>query len=613
MSESVPPGLAPWLTELEVLAPALRPPLASCARALDALVGPVRSRAQPAGGQPDGYDGLDRRGPFDRLLLSDLSLLELAPDEFLRRVGTGELGYLRLELREPRRGRRIVALLDAGPDQLGMPRLVQLAALFVLSRRARLAGATLEWRLAQRPDVRGHGVSRDELAAFLAAASLADLDLDAAPGRAGSAEPAANAGPGAATGAKPGAATGAKPTATADTKPAAPAPPEPDERWIIGPAPQPGVRATHWLELVDVAGPDGDHVDVTLHRPGREVRRIRLPHLHPAAQSELFLAPFGRRAAAPSSSRKVAAWGPLPEGLGEARAVRFLPGTRQLAVLFGERDVLLWSVSKAETAGVPKARHKRSPGGEVVAVGYRRQRARHITLAEGGLRADGSEPRPFEAGVAPPPGGLGFVLPDDTGRFLTADGDLWGERRGRMRPLGPKVLAVGGSVSHLYLLLEEPRPDGAPVVRLHLVEPGGLRPVGGTASGGLGAAFYGEVGTCLVAHPDHVDCLLPWMADTTRYPLGGPAPAPGSGVLGVRFTNARPGTPPQEWRYAPIWVPPPGALVHRGDDQLPIPLPRAPTAAAVDPFGRLLALISVEGTVELWSLETGEALMLRSW
>ncbi len=44
---------------------------------------------------PDGYDGIGRRGSYDRLLASEWLIHDELPDEFLRRVVSGEHAFLR--------------------------------------------------------------------------------------------------------------------------------------------------------------------------------------------------------------------------------------------------------------------------------------------------------------------------------------------------------------------------------------------------------------------------------------------------------------------------------------------------------------------------------------
>lgn len=138
----LPPGIEPWGEALAALTPALATALLPMVHALDDLIGRRHSTAGDEG-PPDGYDGLAARGVPERLLMSEWLLADELPLEFLRRAATGELLYLAQARRRPLRAGRVVALVDNGPDQLGAPRLAQLAALVVLHRRARASGTEL--------------------------------------------------------------------------------------------------------------------------------------------------------------------------------------------------------------------------------------------------------------------------------------------------------------------------------------------------------------------------------------------------------------------------------------------------------------------------------------
>ena len=135
--------LARWEASLALFSPTFRGALGPWLGPLRLALGPQPGRARPGGGEPDGYDGLSRRGPPERLLMGDWLLAEEAPDEFLRRAAEGELGYLRLARIEPVGARRCVALFDVGPELLGAPRLALVALLVCLARRAEAAGALL--------------------------------------------------------------------------------------------------------------------------------------------------------------------------------------------------------------------------------------------------------------------------------------------------------------------------------------------------------------------------------------------------------------------------------------------------------------------------------------
>lgn len=145
----LPPPLAPWASLLEIFPTDLARSLGPLVQRLDVAIGPLRSAFQWGQGEPDGYDGLARRGLYERLIVSDWLLADELPEEFFRRAATGEHSFLKLAHRERAQARSCVALFDAGPTQLGAPRLAQLASLIVLARRAQLANARFEWGILQ--------------------------------------------------------------------------------------------------------------------------------------------------------------------------------------------------------------------------------------------------------------------------------------------------------------------------------------------------------------------------------------------------------------------------------------------------------------------------------
>src|SRR6187549_2640641 len=55
-------------------------------------------------------------------------------------------------LEAPARGRTLLSIFDAGPGQLGSPRIVQIAVIIALARRADEAGAAFCWGLLQDPE-----------------------------------------------------------------------------------------------------------------------------------------------------------------------------------------------------------------------------------------------------------------------------------------------------------------------------------------------------------------------------------------------------------------------------------------------------------------------------
>src|SRR6187399_1615164 len=147
----LPPSLVPWRVQLERFPEEIALGLAPLVQRLAAAVGPLAS-AYLGSEQPDGFDGVSPRGEYQRLLASEWLLADEEPDEFLRRAAMREHLFLRLAERDPKGCKRSIALFDAGPSQLGSPRLAHLAMLAVLERRALAAGAEFEFGVLQRPE-----------------------------------------------------------------------------------------------------------------------------------------------------------------------------------------------------------------------------------------------------------------------------------------------------------------------------------------------------------------------------------------------------------------------------------------------------------------------------
>jgi hypothetical protein len=150
MSE-LPRPLEAWSSALGLFPRHLALELGTWLPRLSIALGPLSSHAIFGHDQPDGFDGLSRRGPYERLLAAEWALADEYPDEFNRRAVNGEHAFLRLAFRAPAGRRRCLALLDSGPSQLGAPRLAQLAALVVLERRAFDASTELQWAVLQQP------------------------------------------------------------------------------------------------------------------------------------------------------------------------------------------------------------------------------------------------------------------------------------------------------------------------------------------------------------------------------------------------------------------------------------------------------------------------------
>jgi hypothetical protein len=149
---ALPRALAPWATELSVFPDDVGLALGHLATRLALAVGPLSTQSPSLAGEPDGFDGITRRGAYVHLLPSEWALADAFPDEFLRRASSGELAFLRVHRRESAMGRVALALFDAGPSQIGGPRIVQLATLIVLSQRARASRVRFRWGIVQRPE-----------------------------------------------------------------------------------------------------------------------------------------------------------------------------------------------------------------------------------------------------------------------------------------------------------------------------------------------------------------------------------------------------------------------------------------------------------------------------
>ncbi|UXZ93687.1 hypothetical protein K3169_14900 [Pseudomonas phytophila] len=146
----LPDGLQPWRQWLEWFAPEHLPMFADLLGRLNPLLGPFRGRQQGGVPEPDGLGDLQRRGPYERLLSSEWLLADEVPDEFLRRAAAGEHLFVAPQYHARQANRLIVVLFDAGPLQLGAARLVHLALLILLGRRAQEAGAQLRWGILQQ-------------------------------------------------------------------------------------------------------------------------------------------------------------------------------------------------------------------------------------------------------------------------------------------------------------------------------------------------------------------------------------------------------------------------------------------------------------------------------
>lgn len=174
----LPALLRPWADWLALFPPENAAPLGELLLRLSPLVGPLRRRAVAVAVEPAGIGDIVRRGHYERLLIGEWALLDAAPDEFVRRAGSGELLFTGPEPADSEHSLRSVALFDAGPAQLGAPRLAHIALFILLARRAELAGATFEWGVLQEPGRLYAADGGDALRRLLGARTLSVLDQD---------------------------------------------------------------------------------------------------------------------------------------------------------------------------------------------------------------------------------------------------------------------------------------------------------------------------------------------------------------------------------------------------------------------------------------------------
>lgn len=470
----LPPALAPWAAPLAPFAPDLALALGKWARRLAPALGPMPGRRAGAG-EPDGFADLSRRGQYAQLLLSEWLLADELPDEFLRRAAAGEHLFLARARRERAAGQRSIALLDAGPGQLGAPRLAQLAVLVVLSARAAAAGAAFEWGVLQRRDLGlAEGFSPDLARRFLEARSDDPVSPEALTGWLELLPPAAAR----------------------------------DDLWLVGgpgllraPAPAEASR----LLLDDVAEPDARQVRVVRESRGVARRELVLDLPPPADCVRLLRDPFGTERGAPVR---------LAERIVPEAGLVFHPGGHRLALRLRGSHVLDVPIPNSPRA---QAGRRRTAGVEpgTVALGWD-HRNRLVTVTVRGMRVEidrttdpshGSRravPGPGVPMPAAPAPGERFgrcVLRHEDGRtrawFSDAAGALYvAELGSKLTPGRLEVAcpAVADLAANRSLLAYLPRDAAGLGLVVHTGTPEWFFPLGkGTGRGFLGAGKSGVV------------------------------------------------------------------------------------------------------------------------
>lgn len=141
---AVPAALSPWQAQLGLFAPDVAHSLSPLITRLAGLFGAGKAISNSLG-EPDGFNGLSRRGPYERLLGSEWMLLNELPDEFMRRAISGEHSFLQTAFKDKGGQKSIVMLFDSGPMQLGAPRVAHIALLIVMAARAARSKADFYW------------------------------------------------------------------------------------------------------------------------------------------------------------------------------------------------------------------------------------------------------------------------------------------------------------------------------------------------------------------------------------------------------------------------------------------------------------------------------------
>lgn len=149
---NLPPSLGKWAAYLKIFPEEVSLALGPILQRVSMLIGSPQPRLNEFDGEPDGFDGLNRRGTYERLLLSEWMLADELEDEFMRRAVMGEHLFLNRARSAPVGTRASLALFDAGPSQIGSPRIAHIAALIVLANRADSAGSSFSWGVLQQPE-----------------------------------------------------------------------------------------------------------------------------------------------------------------------------------------------------------------------------------------------------------------------------------------------------------------------------------------------------------------------------------------------------------------------------------------------------------------------------
>jgi len=406
----LPRALTPWGSYLAVFPRDLALSLGPVLQRLSSAVGPLQVRRLDGGGEVDGYDGIERHGSYERLLATEWLLADEMPEEFMRRAVMGEHLFLHASRPEPGGTRTSVAIFDAGPGQLGSPRIAQLAALIVLARRAEAAGSRFAWGILQDPDAPLHPeVTESGILRLLQSRTpheASDAQIDAWHARV----------------------RGWK---------------EMDDLWIIGPprlASLPAARGASVLQVWDVLDPEMRRVAVRV-RPGgagMPSREMALDLPEDAACARLLRDPFAATVARPR--------GLDPLLRPTSNLVFSANGTKLFARAAGG-GLVAFPIPNSPRAEVgPPRGYDPAPGKLPVAVGVTRKRVLAAICRVGGMvlhelhRKSGTS---IFAGYEPEPDFPDFLPPDPAAPpplqpILGASSHLW------VRDASGQLFQLGG-------------------------------------------------------------------------------------------------------------------------------------------------------------------------
>lgn len=341
----LPRDLAPWRAYLDLFPRDLAAGIGRFLPQLSLAVGPMRAARPQGGGEPDGFAGIARRGSYERLLLTEWLLADEAPLEFIRRAASGEHAFHQIARRTPAQARSSVALFDAGPDQLGGPRLAHLAALIVLAARSERARARFAWGLLHRPEgALFTEVTQASVTSLLGARTAVGPSADDV---AAWADRARQSGW--------------------------------EDAWIVGaPSIIPGWRHAA-LEVRDVLDPSRRVLAAVARAPGAPPREVELPLPPEAACARLLRDPFAAVVAPPAPALRVGTPAPVSN-------LVFAANGTKLFARAGTGEIVAFPVpnSPHATVGRPK-RYRPRDGGVVAAAGWIARGLAMLTIHEGEL------------------------------------------------------------------------------------------------------------------------------------------------------------------------------------------------------------------------------------